>query len=717
MTQVNLNRLMLRLEYRSDETRLARDLYERCLPESVQFNRAVGFFAGSVFGACPSVFHDFFARKGVMRVVCSPVLNRSDIEAMVAGYRDRPALVRKDRLAILQADQPALRRKSPELLSWLVASRRVEVRIAIRKSQRNVGLYHEKLGLFVDDNGDTIAFAGSANESLTALEHNFETVDIFRSWESDERRRVDQKAANFEALWNDDTGGLEVIPFPRAARLGLLIARSDSNEEHGLPISIERRVDDEEFGPVPLLEETLAIPTGLRLRDHQKLALKSWFDNGGKGIFEMATGSGKTIAALALAAKMYESIGAPLAVVIVCPYLHLASQWEEVAETFGLEPLICAFSRERWYEALSTRLYNLMSDKRPLLSVIVTNKTFADELFQSLLKRFPPRSLIIADEVHNLGAKNLRHTLPEHIPYRIGLSATWKREHDQEGTDAIQAYFDRPVETYSLKEALDDDVLCPYSYYPILVELADHEFDEYVDLTQQIGKLVHSEGSFEESPRLQTLLIQRARLLATAEQKIPRLIGLLSSLKTTTHNLIYCGDGSVESELDAGLERQIDAVTRVIGRDIEMSVAKYVADTPLTTRHELRDRFAKGKTQCLVAIRCLDEGVDIPETRRAFILASSTNPRQFIQRRGRILRRAPGKDLAEVYDFIVEPPADTLEPGSPCYEITRRLFRRELNRITEFANLAVNGPEAMNMLLPLRDSLGLLDFDQGDDDV
>lgn len=708
---------MLRLEYRSDETHLARDLYERCLPESVQFNRAVGFFAGSVFSGCPSAFHEFFARKGLMRVVCSPVLNRADIEAIVAGYRDRPSLVREDRLALLQQDQQTLRRKSGELLSWLIASRRLEVRIAVRRSQRDVGLYHEKLGLFVDDDGDTIAYAGSANESLTAIEQNFESVDVFRSWEAGERRRVDQKIANFKTLWDDDTDGLEVIPFPKAARLGLLVARPESTAEQGPSIAIERRADDVEFGPVPLLEETLAIPTGLRLRDHQKRGLKSWFDNGGKGIFEMATGAGKTIAALALAAKLYESIRAPLAVVIVCPYLHLASQWEEVAEAFGFEPLICAFSRERWYEALSTRLYNLMSDKRPLLSVIVTNKTFADDLFQSLLARFPPRSLLIADEVHNLGAKNLRRALPAHIPYRVGLSATWRREHDEEGTEAIRSYFDRPVETYSLKEALEDDVLCPYSYHPILVQLADDEFEEYLDLTQQIGKLVHTEGSFEDSPRLQTLLIQRARLLATVEQKIPTLVGLLSSRKTTTHNLIYCGDGSVETEIYPGLERQIDAVTRVIGRDIEMSVAKYVADTPLTTRHDLRERFAKGKTQCLVAIRCLDEGVDIPETRRAFILASSTNPRQFIQRRGRILRRSPGKDLAEVYDFIVEPPADTLEPSSPCYEITRRLFRRELNRITEFANLAVNGPEAMNVLLPLRDSLGLLDFDQGDDDV
>lgn len=716
-TEVNLNRLMLRLEYRSDESHLARDLYERCLPESVEFDRAVGFFAGSVFAGCPHAFHQFFARKGLMRVVCSPILNGSDIDAIITGYRDRPELVREDRLSLLTSEERSVQSNSSRLLSWLVATRRIDIRIAVRRSQRDIGLYHEKLGLFVDDKGEMIAFSGSANESLTALKHNFESVDVFRSWEAAERRRVDSKVANFEALWRNETEGLDVIPFPKAARLGLLVSRPESSEAFGHTGTVERRTDDVDVGPVKVLEETLAIPTNLGLRLHQKRAIKNWFDNGGKGIFEMATGAGKTIAALALAAKLYESIGSPLAIVIVCPYLHLASQWEEVAESFGLEPLVCAFSRERWYESFSTRLYNLKSKTRQLLSIIVTNKTFADDLFQNLLTRLPERSLIIADEVHNLGARSLRTALPAHIHYRLGLSATWRREHDNEGTEAIRSYFDRPVESYSLKQALDDGVLCPYSYHPVLVRLTDDEYDEYLDLTQQIGRLVGPDVDFDDSPRLQALLIQRARLLATVEMKIPTLVSLLSSRKNTTHNLIYCGDGSVETEAFPGLERQIDAVTRAIGRDVEMSVAKYVADTPLTTRHDLRHRFAKGRTQCLVAIRCLDEGVDIPETKRAFILASSTNPRQFIQRRGRILRRAPEKDLAEIFDFIVEPPPDTLEPTNPCYQITRRLFRRELNRISEFANLAVNGPEAMSLLLPLRDSLGLLDFDQENADV
>ena len=718
-TIVKLNQLMLRLQYRSDDSTLARDLYNRCLPLSVNFDRAVGFFSTSVFAGCSDGFLQFFERNGVMRVVCSPVFNRTDIDALVQGYRDRPALVRKPRLGLLNESPETLQASTSDFAAWLVATGKLDIRIAIRKTSLGDGLYHEKLGLFIDDEHETVAFAGSANESLSALERNFECVDVFRSWETSERRRVEQKRAQFETLWSDETEGLEIVPFPKAARLGLLQARSESSSISAGQIDVTAisGLSLENIDPVTGIDETLSIPSNIKLRPHQKAAVREWFANDGLGILEMATGAGKTIAALAIAAKLYESIGGPLLIVIVCPYLHLAAQWVDVAELFGLEPLVCAISQQRWYEPLSTRLFNLASGRRQLASVVVSNTTFATDAFQNLLQRAPVRTLILGDEVHNLGARNLREILPQQVRYRAGLSATWKRARDPDGTAAIREYFGPPVAEYTLEQAMRDGVLCPYRYNPVLIKLQDEEFDEYLELTERIAKLYQREDDADgdESPILKALLIKRARLLATAAQKIPKLVELLSDRDNTSHNLIYCGDGSIESELDAGIERQIDAVTRAVGHDLNMSAARYIADTPLTARHELRRRFAAGKLQCLVAIRCLDEGVDIPETRRAFILASSTNPRQFIQRRGRILRLAPDKDLAEIFDFIVEPPADVMEKVSPYYEITRRLFRRELYRITEFANLAINGPEAMHHLLPIRDQLGLLDFESEDE--
>lgn len=205
-------------------------------------------------------------------------------------------------------------------------------------------------------------------------------------------------------------------------------------------------------------------------------------------------------------------------------------------------------------------------------------------------------------------------------------------------------------------------------------------------------------------------MIQRSRLIATAQGKLKTLQSLLAPLSESKFNLVYCGDGSVESTDEPGLIRQIDAVTRLLGYELGMSVAKYTAETPLTRRNELREQFAQGEIQCLIAIRCLDEGVDIPETQRAFILASSSNPRQFIQRRGRLLRRCAGKQMAEIFDFVVEPPADLADSNSPYFDLTRSLVGKELQRVIEFARLAVNGAEALHQLLDLRDRLNLLDM-------
>ena len=212
----------------------------------------------------------------------------------------------------------------------------------------------------------------------------------------------------------------------------------------------------------------------------------------------------------------------------------------------------------------------------------------------------------------------------------------------------------------------------------------------------------------DDNPALERLLIARARLTASAANKLPLLRELIEPLRDTRHTLVYCGDGRVEVAGSDEEERQVRAVTRALGADLRMRVATYTAETPPERRRQLQRDFANGDLQALVAIRCLDEGVDIPATQRAFILASVTDPRQYVQRRGRVLRKAPGKELAEVHDFLVVPPDDHQDPSSPYYQTTRRLFGRELERALEFAELAVNGPEAMGRLLDVRDRLQLL---------
>jgi superfamily II DNA or RNA helicase len=301
--------------------------------------------------------------------------------------------------------------------------------------------------------------------------------------------------------------------------------------------------------------------------------------------------------------------------------------------------------------------------------------------------------------------------LPPNAKYRLGLSATPERRFDPVGNKQLDDYFGNVIFRYGLKEALANKVLCPYRYEPVPVELCPDEADEYLVLTEQIARvLARNEDLDEPTAQLEMLLIKRARLIATARNKLPALASIFRRQHDSSHNLVYCGDGSVEREQGDQIERQIDAVTRLLGRELGMRVAKYTADTPLGRRDALRRDVANGSVQCLIAIRCLDEGVDIPEIRRAVIIASSTNPRQFIQRRGRLLRRAEGKELAEIFDFFVLPPSQLEGDDREVLQAERALVGRELVRAIEFANLAVNGPEALQRLLPIRDHYRLLDL-------
>jgi superfamily II DNA or RNA helicase len=367
---------------------------------------------------------------------------------------------------------------------------------------------------------------------------------------------------------------------------------------------------------------------------------------------------------------------------------------------------------------LNARLYGLQAGSRSLVSAVVSNDTFRTDAFQGALSSLRAPLLLIGDEMHNLGAPGLRRSLPSDATYRLGLSATPDRLYDPLGTAALSAYFGPTLgEPYTLAHALTDGVLTPYVYVPHIVGLTEDETEAYQVLTEKIGRAFAAADADGDTGGLERLLIRRARLTATAAGKLPLLRTLMEPRRDDRHMLVYCGDGRVDEEGSEGEIRQVEATTRVLGLGLGMRVARYTAETPPERRRALLDQFALGDVQALVAIRCLDEGVDIPATRTAFLLASATDPRQYVQRRGRVLRRAPGKAQAEVHDFLVAPPLAHQDPSSPYYAATRRLFGRELARASEFADLAENGPEALGRLLPLRDRLNLLTANLEDEDV
>ncbi|HEY9607419.1 MAG TPA: DNA phosphorothioation system restriction enzyme [Allocoleopsis sp.] len=451
------------------------------------------------------------------------------------------------------------------------------------------------------------------------------------------------------------------------------------------------------------------LPPSIQLRQYQQQAVANWFANQGRGTLKMATGSGKTITALAIATELYQKIGLQV-LLVVCPYRHLVTQWARECQHFNLRPILAFENVRNWQSQLSTQLYNVHAGNQPFLTIITTNSTLIGEGLQSQLKYFPEKTLIVGDEAHNLGAPRLEQSLPRNIGLRLALSATPERYFDEQGTDFLFDYFGRVLQPeLTLADAIRQGALVHYLYYPILVELTDAEARAYAKLTKRIGWVLMDEenrSNVENHDTLTSLLMQRSRLVGAAVNKLTALRQLMLGRLDTSHTLFYCGDGSVETVLSEESSHQLAAVTRLLGAELGYRINTYTAETPLAEREELRRQFESGELQGLVAIRCLDEGVDIPAVQTAVILASSGNPRQFIQRRGRILRPHPGKQRATLFDAIVLPP----DLGRETLDVERNLLKKELRRFLEFADLADNAGEARIKLLQLQKRYGLLDI-------
>jgi len=412
----------------------------------------------------------------------------------------------------------------------------------------------------------------------------------------------------------------------------------------------------------------------------------------------MATGSGKTIVALAIAAELYRKIGLQV-LLVLCPYRHLVSQWARECEKFDLRPLLAFESVRHWHSQLSTNLYNLRSSQHSFLTILATNSTFLTDSFQSQLQFFPAKTLIVGDEAHNLGSPQLEASLPSNLGLRLALSATPERYFDDEGTDSLLSYFGDILQPeFTLADAINQGALVHYRYYPILVELTEAEALTYAKLTHRIGWAMAESENLTANNTLTALLMQRSRLIGSAANKLNALRQLMRDRLHETHTLFYCGDGSVGEG-----DRQLAAVTRLLGVELGYRINTYTAETPLAQRELLRQQFERGELQGLVAIRCLDEGVDIPAIKNAVILASTSNPRQFIQRRGRILRPHPSKQRATLFDMLVMPPNLDRE----TWEVERNLLQKELKRFIEFAELADNAEEAKATLLAIQERYGV----------
>ena len=709
-----LSELPLQISYRTGEDDLLRDFYRPCLVQSVLYRRAVGYFTSSGLAYAAKGLANLVARGGKMRLIASPHLSDDDVNALERA-QEEPDKVLKEIVARSLSDvETLLEGDRLNALSWLAASGALEVKLALRVNEQGRftrSIYHEKIGIFSDEADDHVAFTGSANETAGGLIENFESIKVFRSWGETEAY-VSLIRRDFDSLWENKTAGLRVLNFSETSRE--LLKRYQTNHhpdpEHELDLEPETPVVRNDPPNLDRPARALNFGTQRPLRGYQEEAIQKWFDAGCRGILEMATGAGKTLTALNAINRLADR--GPLAVIIACPYVNLAEQWVRELQNAGIPRPIKAFGGvDRWRDSLQAGMTALQFGHRKFLPIVVVNRTFLSESFQKLLCPDRAPHLLVADEMHNLGAENLRNRLNPAIQSRLGLSATPERHMDDEGTQALTDYFGKVVFTYDLAQAIRDGNLCTYYYHPILVDLNDEESLEYQELSTQISSLMARHDRNEPlSHGLKVLLLKRARLMASAEGKIPALRKVLADLRENdrpvSKALFYCGDGQVDDPSeDDRMMRQMDAVIQLLGREAGLRVARFSHSESMAQRERLLTDVKSNRLDGLVAIRCLDEGIDLPDIRMGFILASSTNPRQFIQRRGRLLRKAPGKSHAEIWDFIVTPPPSGDEDN---YNYERVMLTRELRRVQEFCQTAINAESAAHVLLDLKRRYNLL---------
>lgn len=692
--------------YRSDREDVVKGFYVPALSVATRYSRAVGYFTSTSLALFARGIEHFASRGGTMRLIASPHLNADDIIDIERGY-DVRSIIERAAIRALEGDERDAVLDGLGLVGRLVAEGRLDIKLAFVEQAGRVGIYHEKLGIFRDGVGDLIAFTGSANETLGGLLANFESVEVYLGWEPGDGARALRLEADFEDLWFDRTPNLRIEPFPEVARDRLIELSRRPRAE--LP---DR---DDALDPQPDEVDTparLGVPAGLEVRQYQRQAIEAWLGQRGRGILKMATGTGKTKTALIGASQLahvLERRNEPLIVLVVAPLQHLVDQWITEVESFGVRPIAVYESSQRWLGVVEDQLTELRLGQRPVVAMVATNASFSGERFQSILSRVTQPLLVIADEAHNLGSSVHRSSMPLNATYRLALSATPERWFDDDGTDALIDYFGPVVFELGLGQAIEMGALCRYRYLPRLVELTDQENELYVELTTQIAKRLAAgdslDGDDPDSP-IGYLLRRRAGVLGHAEGKVAQLAADLNERRDTWYQLVYCAEGSRPAETgEPDGPNQIAQVMDMVGNGLHLSAHSYVSQTPREERKVLLRRFGTGQDlRVLVAMRCLDEGVDIPDARVGYLLASSSNPRQFIQRRGRILRRAPGKDMAEILDYIAVPRKGV----SINFAVERSLLTRELERVNEFGKLSENYETTLAALRPLKEKYQLM---------
>lgn len=685
----NLSDIQFSPRYDTDENNIVSEFYNIGLSHSCIYKRAVGYFSsGSLILAAQGIF-GLIKNKGKMFLIIGAPLSEEEYEAISDSSRkkyfeDKCISTLDD---IYDNSTSKKTRVNIELLSYMVFNDILEIRFALKK----IGMYHDKIGVFVDSYGRRVTFQGSANETLNALGDgiNSESIMVFSDEDKDTFSKWGEKIERkFDSLWDDNVKNIKVVKMSEIFLTDIKKYGCDKTENYFNAVYSELSGELDSDKEIITTPQVPVIMNGkdYKLKKHQQEAIINWQKNKFLGIFHMATGSGKTITSLHAATKLFEKKESNLFLIIAVPYQSLAEQWKIEMLKFNMKPIICAYAKSTWRFELKKTIskFNLLPEKQ-FYSIIVVNATLKTSDFQEAIQSISHQNLmIISDECHHHASTSFDGFIPQ-AKFKMGLSATPWEIDDSDYANNLKIKYGEIVAQYSLKDALDDQILCPYHYYIIKCEMDEDELETYLSISKNISILENNKklGKFIEENVLMHLYLKRTRMLGGIKSKTEKLEMLIKNHEILKKSLFYCGEGNdYFDEDDNSSTPIIDKVANIISKR-GYKIAKFTSLESASQREDLLQSFKNGIIDSLIAKRVLDEGIDVPDCKYAFILASSNSMRQYIQRRGRILRKSANKDYATIYDFVVVPQDENYFNNS-----LMNLKEREDARITEFSALA-----------------------------
>ena len=702
---MNFKELNIKPCYESGVDDIIEDYYVPVLGASVHYDRIAGFFASSSMAVAARGLSEFIQHGGKMRLITSPRLNSDDLEVVRKIAENSEDLSLKDFGIDTDNLEVEFEKNHVKALGWMLSNGLLEMKLAIvfnddgticnNETISEKGLFHQKVGILRDKDGNELSFSGSINETAAAWVNNDEEFKVFKDWTDSHDYYVRDKV-RFDEIWNGDRKNVKVFNLPNAVKADIVRYSSDFKTES---ISLRK------YHSIKL--KKFIFKQDKKLFFYQADALNKWKENSYRMLFEMATGTGKTRTAIA-GIKYLNQTRSRLITIISTPQNTLSKQWKNEVDAQGLcfdESVVVDGSVTNWNGLLTKLLYKNGTGLADHCVFYTTHITASSDKFTNAMRNcLQPGTevLFVGDETHWLGARKLQNALLPEYKYRIGLSATPSRWFDDAGTAKLVGFYGNANFEFTIKDALTEynpmtgkHFLVNYNYLISKVRLTEEETKEYKDVSNRISKLWNMKDSDPDAAtRLERLMEKRANIIKNAEAKYDELERILDDLeaKGRIENLIiFVSPQQILQVLDILNNRGIIS-HKLTEKEGTKAEKRY---NNKSERVAIIAKFKAGVYQALIAIKCMDEGIDIPTADLGILMASSTNPREYVQRIGRIIRQAPDKKFANLYDICVDTIAD-LDDDSIVLE--RKIKAKEQIRLKEIAENAINSIDALKII-------------------